>query len=162
MKNVSQAVDPGYYRHYKGKLYRVHFTVLHSESLEPLVVYESLYRNELSQMWARPLSMFHEAVEHRGKNVARFQKVTPSAEELRNAHEAAHPFKRNAVVYVKCSQYTGYGLFQPSLDSSAGKVDVLLENGNTWRYPLHAVAEVADKEAWPNWILRKKRLLKKG
>ena len=33
------------YRHYKGKLHRVHFVGIHSETLEPLVCYESLYRN---------------------------------------------------------------------------------------------------------------------
>ena len=46
---MNGTITPGYYRHYKGKLHKVHFVGLHSETLEPQVCYESLYKNRKSQ-----------------------------------------------------------------------------------------------------------------
>lgn len=70
-----QGIQAGIYRHYKGKLYRVHGTCLHSETQEELVFYETLYDNDLSQFWVRPLKMFHETVEVEGKILNRFEYV---------------------------------------------------------------------------------------
>jgi len=47
----------------------------HSETLEEMVVYEALYDNEESKLWARPTAMFLEQVEVDGKNMPRFQWV---------------------------------------------------------------------------------------
>ncbi len=63
------------YRHYKGKTYRVHGIVRHSESLEELVLYEALYENDLGKMWVRPLPMFLELVEQEGKRIHRFEPI---------------------------------------------------------------------------------------
>lgn len=64
---------PGIYRHAKtGRLYRVHFTAKHSETLEEHVVYETLYDNPASRFWVRPAAMFEEIVEVRGQRVPRF------------------------------------------------------------------------------------------
>ncbi len=68
-------VPGGTYRHYKGKLYRVHEVVLHSETREELVLYETLYDNSLSRLWVRPLTMFLEDVEVDGKRQPRFAYV---------------------------------------------------------------------------------------
>lgn len=68
-------VQQGRYRHYSGKEYRVIGVGKHSESLEDMVFYEALYENELSQLWARPLSMFVEEVEIEGVRMPRFQKI---------------------------------------------------------------------------------------
>lgn len=68
-------VEPGIYQHYKGEKYRVIGVAKHSESLEDLVIYEALYENETSKLWARPLSMFLEEVEVEGKKVPRFKPV---------------------------------------------------------------------------------------
>ncbi|GAA4467838.1 hypothetical protein GCM10023093_24310 [Nemorincola caseinilytica] len=76
MKNTS--VNPGIYRHYKGKEYRVLGTAKHSETLEDLVVYETLYENDLSKLWVRPLKMFTEMVEVNGAMISRFQYVRPA------------------------------------------------------------------------------------
>jgi hypothetical protein len=63
----------GKYQHLKsGKLYRVIGVAKHSETLEDLVIYESLYDNSVSKLWARPLKMFLEKVEVNGKIVPRF------------------------------------------------------------------------------------------
>ncbi|MFQ8760036.1 MAG: DUF1653 domain-containing protein [Intestinimonas sp.] len=39
----AEPVRPGLYRHFKGKEYRVLYNAAHSETLEPLVVYQALY-----------------------------------------------------------------------------------------------------------------------
>lgn len=64
----------GIYKHSKtGNLYKVHFVVKHSETLEDLVVYECLYENPRSKIWVRPLNMFLEKVVINGKKVPRFE-----------------------------------------------------------------------------------------
>jgi hypothetical protein len=47
---------PGLYRHYKGHDYRVLGLARHSETLEPLVVYQALYGER--GLWVRPQAMF--------------------------------------------------------------------------------------------------------
>ncbi len=63
-------LQPGLYRHYKGLDYRVFGVARHSESEEPLVVYQALY-GEFG-LWVRPLEMFLESVEVDGERVPRF------------------------------------------------------------------------------------------
>ncbi len=64
---------PGLYRHYKGNEYRVLGLARHSETLEPLVVYQALYGERGT--WVRPAAMFVETVEASGKRVARFARI---------------------------------------------------------------------------------------
>ncbi len=68
----------GRYRHYKGKEYRVIGIAKHSETLEDLVVYEALYKNEVSKFWCRPLKMFTEKVEVDSKQISRFEYIGDS------------------------------------------------------------------------------------
>lgn len=68
--------NPGQYRHYKGKKYLALGLAKHSETLEDLVVYISLYENETSQLWVRPLAMFMEEVEIEGKKKPRFEFIS--------------------------------------------------------------------------------------
>lgn len=63
-------VVAGVYRHYKGQPYRVLGTARHSETMEPLVVYQALYGER--GLWVRPAAMFSEIVEVNGAPVARF------------------------------------------------------------------------------------------
>jgi hypothetical protein len=63
----------GLYRHYKGNAYRVVGLARHSETLEPLVVYEALYGER--GLWVRPAAMFVELVTIDGKQVPRFARV---------------------------------------------------------------------------------------
>ncbi|MFA6404893.1 MAG: DUF1653 domain-containing protein [Candidatus Paceibacterota bacterium] len=64
----------GIYKHSKtGNLYRAHFIVKHSETLEDMVVYEALYDNDKSKYWVRQLSSFIEIVEVKGRKVPRFE-----------------------------------------------------------------------------------------
>ncbi|MEI6105731.1 MAG: DUF1653 domain-containing protein [Opitutae bacterium] len=64
---------PGLYRHYKGNDYRVIGFARHSETLEPLVVYQALYGE--GGTWVRPAAMFVEVVEIGDKRVPRFARV---------------------------------------------------------------------------------------
>lgn len=65
----------GLYEHYKGKRYRVHGVVKHSETLEDLVYYECLYENKLGKMWVRPMKMFLETVRIDGETIPRFKHI---------------------------------------------------------------------------------------
>ena len=60
----------GIYQHYKGPKYKVFYVATHSETQEPLVIYQALYGEH--GMWARPLSMFLETVEKDGQTLPRF------------------------------------------------------------------------------------------
>ena len=64
---------PGLYRHYKGNDYRVVGLARHSETLEPMAVYEALYGE--GGLWVRPAAMFMETVEIDGERLKRFTRV---------------------------------------------------------------------------------------
>lgn len=66
-------IKTGIYQHYKGKKYRVLGTAKHSETLDDLVIYEALYDNELSKLWARPVSMFTEEIVVNDQKIPRFK-----------------------------------------------------------------------------------------
>jgi len=67
---VNYNIKPGKYRHYKGNDYRVLSMATHSETLEPMVVYQALYGER--GIWVRPASMWSELVEVNGVQVERF------------------------------------------------------------------------------------------
>jgi hypothetical protein len=62
---------PGRYRHYKGGLYQVLGSVRHSETLEPLTLYQALYGEQ--GLWVRPAAMFAETVHVNGVAQPRFE-----------------------------------------------------------------------------------------
>lgn len=65
-----EEIWPGRYRHFKGKEYRVLCTARHSETLEPMVVYQALYGER--GIWVRPAAMWEEHVEREGYSGPRF------------------------------------------------------------------------------------------
>lgn len=65
----------GTYEHYKGKPYKVINVVRHSETLEELVLYKTLYNNDLGELWVRPKEMFLESFEKEGQLIERFKLV---------------------------------------------------------------------------------------
>lgn len=73
MTDPRHPIQPGRYRHYKGKDYQVIDLARHSETEEWLVVYRCLYGDH--SLWVRPLSMFRETVELAGEQVPRFSRV---------------------------------------------------------------------------------------
>ncbi len=71
------AIAAGLYRHYKGGLYQVLALARHSETREPMVVYQALY-GEYGH-WVRPASMFTETVVVDGNTVPRFAAYSPQS-----------------------------------------------------------------------------------
>ena len=70
---ITPAISPGLYRHYKGQLYQVFSVARHSETREWMVVYQALYGD--FGWWVRPAAMFGETVVIEGKEQPRFAKV---------------------------------------------------------------------------------------
>lgn len=69
-------IQLGIYEHFKGGKYRVIGVAKHSETLEDLVVYEALYDNSTSKLWARPFDDFIGEKELNGKKVKRFRFIS--------------------------------------------------------------------------------------
>ncbi len=63
-------LKPGKYRHFKGGEYELIGVAKHSETLEPMVVYRTLYGE--SGLWVRPAAMWTEIVERDGYRGPRF------------------------------------------------------------------------------------------
>ena len=74
MNNNIAELQPGFYRHYKGRYYQVLALVRHSEEDAPYVLYRALY-GEFG-LWVRPLAMFNESVCIDGEPVPRFAFVS--------------------------------------------------------------------------------------
>ena len=54
---MERTLQPGgVYRHYKGNLYQALYVATHTETEEPLAIYQALYGEH--GIWARPLAMF--------------------------------------------------------------------------------------------------------
>jgi hypothetical protein len=69
---MTVTIKPGVYQHYKGNKYLVLGTATHSETLEKLVVYVTLYDSAHGPLWVRPLAMFAEEVVVDGVKRPRF------------------------------------------------------------------------------------------
>ena len=68
-------IQPGRYRHFKGREYEVLYVATHSETMEPMVVYRALYGER--GIWVRPASMWNEVVTRDGVSTPRFTYVGP-------------------------------------------------------------------------------------
>ncbi len=66
-------IEPGRYRHYKGKDYEVIGVAKHSETEELFVVYRALYGER--GLWVRPTAMFLDTVIVDGLSCPRFQRL---------------------------------------------------------------------------------------
>ena len=64
-----------FFRHYKNKPYRFLGIVRHSETLEEMALYETLYANEHGKLWVRPKEMFFENVTIAGVTQPRFRPI---------------------------------------------------------------------------------------
>ena len=78
IENTRTVPVPGeFYRHFKNRMYRIVAIAYHSETEEPMVVYQAQYGEE--KVWVRPLAMFMEEVDHEKypdvKQKYRFEKV---------------------------------------------------------------------------------------
>lgn len=69
-------VPLGKYKHYKGGEYEVIANGLDEATELPVVIYKTLYHNPKSEIWVRTETDFTQLVEHEGKQVPRFSKVS--------------------------------------------------------------------------------------
>lgn len=87
-EEAAATITPGLYRHFKGNCYRVLSIARHSETTEPMVVYQALYGD--GGIWVRPADMlpehpeersggpfcrWNETVERDGKILQRFRRI---------------------------------------------------------------------------------------
>ncbi len=63
-------IPNGTYRHYKGGLYEVIGTAIHSETGEEMVVYRALYGERA--LWVRPAGMWFDKIMKNGTEITRF------------------------------------------------------------------------------------------
>ena len=63
-------LKPGKYRHFKGNEYRLIAVASHSETMEPMVVYQALYGEQ--GLWVRPAHMWSEQVDREDYHGPRF------------------------------------------------------------------------------------------
>lgn len=68
-----EEIKLGRYRHFKGGEYRVLAIAKHSETMEPMVVYQALYGE--CGIWVRPAAMWNETIERDGQTFRRFTYV---------------------------------------------------------------------------------------
>lgn len=73
-------IKPGRYEHYKGKHYEVIGVAHHSETMEKMVVYRLLYGD--GGLWVRPATMFLESVVVDGEQIARFELIEETVEDV--------------------------------------------------------------------------------
>ena len=64
----------GKYIHFKGNEYEVIAIAKHSETMEDMVVYRGLYKD--NPLYVRPASMWNETVERDGKTFKRFEFIS--------------------------------------------------------------------------------------
>ncbi len=62
-----------FYKHYKGKHYRVLNIAHHTEIPEKIVVYQQLYENKYSYgyVWCRPYNIFFQEIQYENKMISR-------------------------------------------------------------------------------------------
>lgn len=122
-------LQKGLYAHYKGPFYKVLDVATHSETEEPMVVYQALYGDK--GMWVRPLSMFTESVSvevpsddgaasnGEALSVPRFARVEPQTEvneiailNVKAGEQGAfeRAFKQAQVIVSGASGYISHSL----------------------------------------------------
>jgi hypothetical protein len=76
---INKIIPGSIFRHYKNMYYLIEGVARHTETLEEMVVYRSLYKDNNKfndfQLWTRPKNMFTEKINVNGKVIQRFEYV---------------------------------------------------------------------------------------
>ncbi len=73
---IMEQIKLGNYKHYKGQVYKVIGTAYHSETLEPMVIYQGQYSSPKfgdHPIFVRPMKMFLESVKIDKTEIPRFK-----------------------------------------------------------------------------------------
>ena len=137
-EEASAAVPDGMYRHFKGNFYKVLSIARHSETLEPMVVYQALYGE--GGVWVRPADMWNETIVRDGETFRRFRPVTAEErvsfyelifDELSAAAEEGKPLPENLrSKYVLLEEYYTSGEWRKDYEADeAGMFPAVLKRG---------------------------------
>ena len=137
-EEAAAAIAPGLYRHFKGNHYRVLAIARHSETTEPMVVYQALYGE--GGVWVRPADMWNETIVRDGKTFRRFRPVTAEErvsfyehifDELSAAAEEGKPLPENLrSKYVLLEEYYTSGEWRKDYEADeAGMFPAVLKRG---------------------------------
>ena len=137
-EEAAEGIKPGLYRHFKGNHYRVLFLARHSETTEPMVVYQALYGDH--GIWVRPAEMWNETVERDGKEIRRFQRLSGAErvvfyeklfDEVRDMpHETAAPGEEMQWKVRLLEEYYSSGEWQEDYEADeAGLLPAELKRG---------------------------------
>ncbi|MBO2515872.1 MAG: hypothetical protein CW338_01160 [Clostridiales bacterium] len=70
LESMRKRIPLGHYKHYKGNEYLVKGLALHSETMDPMVIYQAMYGP--GEIWVRPATMWIESVSKLGYEGPRF------------------------------------------------------------------------------------------
>lgn len=135
------SIEPGIYRHFKGKLYFVAGIGEHTETGEKYVIYYPLYPSEC-KMWVRPLSFWSEKVEKQEYSGERFVRMARYAlPDILPGQKIRSNLQSNScgkIVQIYCDKIGNASFY--SVGQHPSQVEVLVditEYGNlktvTWR-----------------------------
>lgn len=78
LESMRKRIPLGHYKHFKGNEYLVKGLALHSETTEPMVIYQAMYGP--GETWVRPASMWTEHVSVSGYDGPRFTIIDTNEE----------------------------------------------------------------------------------
>ena len=83
--------------------------------------------------------------------LGRWREMTNSIREWKRT-----AFPHRSIVKVNAPSYKGYGIVMATGECDTDKLAVMLENGNTWWYPVESCERIADMKQVPAYARRQK------
>lgn len=83
--------------------------------------------------------------------LSRWSEMTNSIREWKRT-----AFPHRCIVKVNAPSYKGYGIVMATGECDTDKLPVMLENGNTWWYPVEGCERITDMKQVPAYARRQK------